>query len=157
MAAKRKRKPFSSRSVTAAQVDKFFEVFASTANVSEACRQAGIYRAWVYEQRDKDEVFAQRWNEADEVATDALEAEARRRALEGVEKPVFYKGVECGRIREFSDTLMAILLKAKRRDQFGDKQSVDMNVKGKVEHEHKLCPRSEEILGKLTGQGACGE
>ncbi|KAF0235070.1 MAG: hypothetical protein FD177_229 [Desulfovibrionaceae bacterium] len=127
MAAKRTRKPVSSRSITAAQVDKFFAVFAATANVSEACRQAEIYRAWVYEKRREDAAFAARWAEAEEIATDALEAEARRRALEGVEKPVFYQGEECGSIREFSDTLMVILLKAHRPEKFKDRSSVEQS------------------------------
>ena len=42
---------------------------------------------------------------------DALEAEARRRAVEGVRKPVFYQGVICGWVGEYSDTLLIFLLK----------------------------------------------
>jgi hypothetical protein len=152
-----KRKPISSRSITAAQVDKFFDVFAATANVSRAAKAAKLHRSWVYEQREKDEAFATRWKEAEEIACDALEEEARRRALKGTLKPIYQGGKRVGQVREFSDTLMVILLKAHRREKYGDKQSLEVNHGGKVEHEHKLCPRSEEILGKLTGQEGSGE
>lgn len=120
-----KRKPVTSRSITAKQVATFLSVLSETANVSEACRQAKIYRQWAYEQREKDAEFSRLWDEAVEISTDALEAEARRRALEGVEKPVFYQGQECGRIREFSDTLMVVLLKAHRPEKYKDRQDVN--------------------------------
>ena len=38
--------------------------------------------------------------------------EARRRALTGVEQPVYYKGEAVGRIAKYSDTLLIFLLKA---------------------------------------------
>jgi len=34
---------------------------------------------------------------------------------------------------------------------------LEIEHRGSIEHEHKLCSRSEEILGKLTGQESCGE
>ena len=46
-----------------------------------------------------------------------LELEARRRAYEGVEKPVFHAGEECDFIRQYSDVLMMFLLKAHRPDR----------------------------------------
>jgi hypothetical protein len=35
------------------------------------------------------------------MACDAIEAEMRRRAIEGVQKPVFYKGEVCGYMTEY--------------------------------------------------------
>ncbi|MHC5536960.1 hypothetical protein ACYOEI_01645 [Singulisphaera rosea] len=49
---------------------------------------------------------------------DTLESEARRRALDGVEKPVFYRGQKCGAIREYSDALLMFLMKAARPERF---------------------------------------
>lgn len=37
-------------------------------------------------------LFAAAWDEAEPLAADGLDTEARRRGVEGVEKPVYYKG-----------------------------------------------------------------
>ncbi len=50
---------------------------------------------------------------------DDLEAELRRRAMEGTEKPVYFRGEECGVIRNYSDALGMFLLKGRRRAVFG--------------------------------------
>jgi hypothetical protein len=109
----------------------FLEALAQTGNVSAAAKAAGVGRQYAYERRAADPELAAAWDEALDVATDALEREARRRALEGCERPVFYKGDECGRIREYSDTLMIFLLKAHRPQKFRD--NVDINHSGDLD------------------------
>ncbi|WP_254240927.1 terminase [Achromobacter insolitus] len=59
-----------------------------------------------------DEEFAKAWDQAIRIATLGLEDEARRRAQEGVDEPVFYLGSQCGTVRKYSDTLLIFLLKA---------------------------------------------
>jgi hypothetical protein len=63
--------------------------------------------------------------------TDVLEDEVFRRAREGVEKPVFYEGVECGTVRVYSDTLAIFLLKGRRPDKFKERteQSGGMTIR----------------------------
>jgi hypothetical protein len=41
-----------------------------------------------------------------------MEQEADRRAIEGVDEPVFHKGTVVGHIRKYSDTLLIFRLKA---------------------------------------------
>ena len=57
-----------------------------------------------------------------------LETEAWRRAVDGTEKPVFYKGDECGRITELSNTLPMFLIEAQARrasdDSFAERSDV---------------------------------
>ena len=60
-----------------------------------------------------------------ESAVDDLEAEAWRRAKEGVEKPVFQGGKQVGVIREYSDTLMATLLKAHRPEKYRENFKIE--------------------------------
>lgn len=43
-----------------------------------------------------------------------LELEVRKRALEGVEEPVFYRGEQCGTKRVYSDRLLELLLRMVR-------------------------------------------
>lgn len=87
-------------------------------NVSRACEESGTARQRVYEWRAADPAFATAWDEAVEAGTDELEEEARRRAYEGVDEPVFYQGEMCGTIRKYSDTLLIFLLKGRRPDKY---------------------------------------
>ena len=77
---------------------------------------------------------------------DALEQEARRRALEGVEEPVFCRGERVGVIRRYSDALLILLLKAKRPEQFRD--VVDLS--GRTDDE--LATIDPDILKQLTDE-----
>ena len=74
----------------------FLNAFCLTGNITTAAEAAKIHRSTVYVWQEHDEAFAQAFRVADEMATDALEAEAWRRAVEGVvkETPVFHNG-EC--------------------------------------------------------------
>lgn len=100
--------------------DKFFAAFAETGIVLRACKAAQVSRSTVYLHRDKDEAFAERWREAEEESADAAESEAWRRGVEGIDKPVFYKGEQVSVMREYSDRMLELVLKARRPDRFRD-------------------------------------
>ena len=68
--------------------------------------------------------FAKLWDDALEVACDAMEEEARRRAMEGTKKPVFYLGKVCGHIKEYSDTLLIFQLKAHRPEKYRERVGI---------------------------------
>ena len=106
--------------------ETFLHTLRDTANVSAAARAASVNRRTVYCWRDENPEFAADWDEALEEATDTLEAEARRRALDGVAKPVFYQGEECGTVQEYSDTLMTLLLKAHRPEKFKERTASEL-------------------------------
>ncbi len=106
---------------TAKKDETFFVTLAATGNVSDSAATTGYGRRSVYEWRDKDEEFKARWNEALAKAGDVLEAEARRRAVEGWEEPVFYRGKSVGKVRKYSDTLLIFLLKGNKPDKFKDR------------------------------------
>ena len=103
----------------------FLQTLQATGNVTTAAMAAGVSRRTPYEHREKDEAFAAAWKEAEEIATDALEAEARRRAVEGVDEPVFHKGVVVGQIRRYSDRMLEILLKGHRPGKFRENVSME--------------------------------
>lgn len=100
---------------------QFVEILGQTCNVTLACRQVGVARITAYERRQKDEDFAEAWDNAVEEAVDLLEAEARRRAYHGTQKPVFHKGKQCGAIQEYSDGLLMFLLKSHRPHKYRDR------------------------------------
>jgi hypothetical protein len=105
--------------------EAFLEVLRETANVSEAAKSAGVSRNCAYAHQKADPAFAAAWDDAVEIATDSLVAEARRRAVDGVEEPVFHKGEVCGHIRRYSDRMLEILLKAHRPAQFRENVKVE--------------------------------
>lgn len=89
-------------------------------------------RSVVYEWREQEPDFAKAWDAALDRGSDALEDEAVRRAHDGVVKPVYQKGMRCGTIREYSDTLLIFMLKARRPKRFRDNIKIDANVTGGI-------------------------
>ena len=104
--------------------DKFLDLLKKTGNISKSVKLIGISRMTVYSCRKRDSEFAAGWDEAIDEYVDALEAEADRRAVEGTLRPVFYKGEQCGEIREYSDTLLIFRLKALRPEKYRDRSNV---------------------------------
>src|SRR3546814_20489423 len=72
-----------------------------------------------YRLRARSESFRAAWDEAMNQALDDLEAVLLERAAHGVEKPVFYGGKPCGKVRQYSDTLAMFILRAKRPNTYG--------------------------------------
>lgn len=102
----------------------FLAAYAVCGIIKVAAEAAEISRAVVYKWR-ADPEFAAAMDSAGEDAADLLEKEALRRATEGTVRPVFYKGEECGGVREYSDTLTVLLLKARRPEKFRDNQKIE--------------------------------
>ena len=108
----------------------FLAALADGANsISKAATLAGIGRRTAYDWKDKDEGFAQAWDDAYELGTDALEDEATRRGRDGVDEPVFYQGEVCGQVRRYSDALLTLLLKARRPEKFRERTSTELTGK----------------------------
>jgi hypothetical protein len=114
----------------------FIETLEDTCNVREACRVSEIARTAVYQWRKDDAAFAKRWEDALAIGADSLEEEAVRRAREGVDEPVFYKGDICGAVRKYSDTLLIFLLKGAKPSKYREQLSVEHS--GSVELASRL-------------------
>lgn len=91
-----------------------------TGSVSAGARAAGVSRTLAYKRRREDHAFAAEWDAALDCALDDLEGALRKRAVEGVEKPVYYGGKQCGSSVSYSDNLGMFLLRGRRKDVFGD-------------------------------------
>lgn len=102
--------------------EAFLAAYAQLGNVSAAAIAAKCSRRDHYRWLKDDTGYKARFDDAHKEACENLEAEARRRAVEGVEEPVFHKGQVCGTIRKYSDTLLIFLLKGavpeKYRERF---------------------------------------
>jgi hypothetical protein len=102
----------------------FLDDFAVWGNISRGCRITGVSRNTIYDWLEKDEQFAMLYEQAKISAVESLEEEARRRAVEGVEreKPVIYKGEIIGTTTEihYSDTLLIFTLKGLAPHKYRD-------------------------------------
>ena len=81
---------------------KFTEALRKSGNVRAACQAAGIKRDTAYKARAKFPTFRTEWDHALADAVDALEQ------------------IACRRASEYSDGLIKFLLKAHRRELYGD-------------------------------------
>lgn len=110
----------------------FLRVLAETANAKLACQSAG-YRnmAAINRAIKNDPGFAEAYDEAMAAAGEFVEAEAVRRAMHGTKKAVYYKGDIVGWEIQYSDSLLALLLKAAKPDKYADrsKQEASLNVR----------------------------
>ncbi len=103
----------------------FLAAFRQTGNVCLACEVAKVGRSSHYRWLEKDSEYREAFDVAKEHAIDVLEAEAHRRAVEGIEEPVgWYKGVAGGTVRRYSDVLLMFLLKGLRPEQYRERYEV---------------------------------
>lgn len=129
----------------------FLDVYGKTGNLSEALRLSGLTRADVVAARRGDPEFQQMYEDAEATSGDALEAEARRRAVQGVNKIVVQQGMpvymrdNLGRLMRdelgglipvvettYSDRLLELLLKGAKPDKYRENVKVDHAVSGGV-------------------------
>jgi hypothetical protein len=120
----------STPAVSAKACASFLEALSVGGSVTHAAKRAGVARQRFYEQREADGAFASTWDEALAQGTEALEDEARRRAAEGWEEPIYQRGELVGHVRKYSDNLLIFLLKA--RDPARFRESVQVNAGGEV-------------------------
>lgn len=91
---------------------------ASGCTLRAAAIKAGVdlmtAHGWI-----SDATFAAAFHAAEAAGTDVIEEEAFRRAVKGVEKPVYRAGEVVGHVADYSDTMLMFLLKARRPDRYG--------------------------------------
>lgn len=115
---------------------EFLAALEYTHMVSEACKMVGISRQSAYRERQSNEEFALAWADVEERSTEQLEAEARRRAHDGVPKMIVSAGKRLGTEQQYSDTLLTFLLKARRPEKY--RERVDVAHSGGVQADVKI-------------------
>lgn len=112
----------------------FLAAYAKLGNITAAATAAKVGRRSHLRWLEEPE-YAAAFAEAKEEACELLEAEARRRAVEGVEEPVVYQGQiqysGTGKakkpvtIRRYSDTLLIFLMKGAMPEKYRDNVRVE--------------------------------
>jgi len=106
--------------------------FRQTGNVLLACHTAGISRTQAYRERAHSAAFAADWAAAEEDATDMLEAEARRRAMNS------------------SDGLLMFLLRARRPSMYREQHRTEL-AQNQAEPVRMIGARADEPLALPPG------
>lgn len=106
----------------------FLERIAHGDTTFEAAKYAKVDRVdiqdWLV-----DPSFKYRHDLALEDAADQLEAEAVRRARDGFDKGVYFKGEKVDTEVQYSDSLMVFLLKGRRNAVFGDRVDINADIR----------------------------
>jgi len=116
--------------ITPDHKSRFIELLRTTGNPSVSARAIGFSPATLKRHRQIDELFSEDWAEAEMEAADALEAEARRRALDGVTRERWVGPAESGHFVEevqYSDTLLVRLLEANKPEKFANRSKTELS------------------------------
>ena len=120
--------------------DAFLVALQQGRSVTGSAQAAGINRTLLYKWRDQIPGFAAAWDEARETSADLIEDEALRRAMQGVEKPVFYRGQQIGVVTTYSDRLLALLLQRRRPETRAARPVPDHDDSALAEESRILSP-----------------
>ena len=106
-----------------ALIKEFLNFVSGGMPMIHACAKIGVSRQTIYRWMKDSSSFSEKLEEAkkngrlSKIAD--LEAEADRRAIEGILEPVYYKGKVCGAKRRYSDTLLIARLRALDPKRYG--------------------------------------
>lgn len=135
----------------------FLENLSKSPNITKAAKAAGYTRQRVYQIRDEDPEFAKLWDDALAQSLDTAEGELYRRAVRGVVKPVYQGGVEVGKIREYSDTLMIFLLKAHKPEVYREVTRSELTGKNGGPITHKdVTELTDDELARIAAGSSGG-
>jgi hypothetical protein len=103
----------------------WLQAFERELTVSAACKAAKVGRTTAYDARQTDAAFAQAWDDLEAQTTDTMEREGYRRGVEGVDRDVYHQGEVVGKERQFSDTLLIFMLKARKPEVYRDNARIE--------------------------------
>lgn len=135
---KEKRHQRSGVRFSARKRKKFIAALEQLPNVTRACAAAGVSKQTAYTARNVDPDFRDAWDKALSNGIEQAEDELFRRAVEGVEEPVFYEGKRVDVVRKYSDLLLIFLLKGHKPEKYRDNYNV--TVSANVNHTHTTIP-----------------
>lgn len=145
----------------------FLRELAVDGNRQRAAEVAGVDRKTVYNHRASDAAFRAEWDAAIDQAGEYLEAEAWRRATEGVTEPltcgrglVYHEDGSLATVQKYSDSLMQTLLRGARPQKYRDNVSVSAPaalgvtvVLESIQNDPRYAERANELVRLIAGAG----
>jgi hypothetical protein len=138
------------RARTLARQKSFLAAYQELASVTEAAIRAKIRRKTHYEWLAEDPTYRPRFEQVQEEATQALEDEAVRRAVAGIERKLFHQGRlirSNGKVQtetEFSDMLLLALLKKFAPDKYRERTTTEHT--GSIDLVERLRSANERLI-----------
>ena len=109
----------------------FLEHIEANGLVNKAARHIGTTSRTVNAELKADQEFSDSFDESMSLYLESLEEEIHRRAVQGVEEDVYYKGEVVGEKQVYSDQLLVFLTKA-NIEKYGDRSKQDIHITGGV-------------------------
>ncbi len=131
----------------------FLELFSQLGHLGRTVDTLGIARSQPSRWRRRDPEFAQAYEEAKEIAAQNLEDEAYRRAVEGVDEPVYFKGAKCGAVTKYSDSLLTTLLKGAFPEKYRERYEHQVGPAPVEFDVSKLSEEELETLERIVSKG----
>jgi len=108
------------RSVRQREQRAFLAAFLQTGRITKAAELAGIHYTTHYNWLKQSQAYADAFERAKEIAGDLAEDEVYRRAFEGYDHPVSYKGKITTHYKAYSDILAMFFLKGLKPEKYRD-------------------------------------
>jgi len=127
---------------------QFLSVLEATGKYSHASRAIQAPLNAYAARGERDPYFKELMKTAIEFYKDSFEIEATRRAITGNEEEIYHNGQVVGSKKVYSDGLLRVLLKANDPAKFSDKQVIDHNHNGTIQHDLNLdaLPYEQQIM-----------
>ncbi len=106
----------------------FLAAYCEVGTVTKAAKIAGITRHTHYDWLANDTDYPAWFTKAEQQANEKIEAEIKRRAVDGVLKPVFYQGKIVGHVKEYSDNLLMFYAKGAMPEKYKERISNEVSV-----------------------------
>ena len=114
------------RKITKRKRRELIALLSEGSFIGRACEAIGVTRQGVHKLQQRDPEFARQIELARSIGAGVLEDEALRRAVQGVDRPVFQGGKLVGHVREFSDTLLLALLRAHLPEKYTERSKTEL-------------------------------
>lgn len=124
--------------VAFSRMAKFCEAMAERGNETHSLMIAGLSRKAMLSYCEQWPELEEQRLEAVRQSVDKLRQAAWTRAVDGVETPVFQRGQRLGTVKQFSDQLLALLLKGEDPNKYADRRQISGPDGGPIQIDLKL-------------------
>ncbi len=136
----------------AAMQAEFLSHLTESLSVTSAAKATGITRQTVYDWLSKSRAFKIKFNAAMQTINAYLEDEAIRRAVHGIDKAIFHQGKKVDTVKEYSDTLLAMLLKSHMPDNYKDRTASDAAFPGIIDDDGPMDLEEAMMINKMLDE-----
>jgi hypothetical protein len=131
-------------------LDKLCErIRVNAGDVADACSALGLTTGWVRTwMRDDPKVMAA-LEDAIEAGAMVLESAMIRRAVDGVQEPIYYRDSLVGHKTRYSDPLLIKALESRLPDRYGKKMEVNNNINVRHLSDSELDSKINMLMDRL--------